>query len=148
MPRSNLAIELERQMTRLVDEQIADYENDIKLLMTDVHEDILQNSPVWTGYYKSNHTIVLRRFNGTLKTQGFNLSPQVKESEEPGFYVGNIDSRAATEREKIDLFEAGDSVEVTNAVEYAGEIETRSDGKGQVYANAAAKFGLKYHGNR
>ncbi len=143
---ANLAATLERQITRIVDSDIKKYEVEVRSIMDQVHDAILSASPVWTGYYKSNHTIVIRSFRGTLKTQGFRLSPLTKDSQVPLFYAANIAPRAAEEKEKLSQFEAGDSITITTGVPYAGEIErdgTETAAPG-IYADAAAQFGLKY----
>lgn len=144
--RGKFAKDVINQVELFVEDGIEDYEENVRNLMQDVYESIVDASPIWTGYYASNHGIVIRGSKGQFKTQGFKLSPAVKASNEKFIYQSNIGPRADSELDKLNVFEAGDTVTVINDVPYAGEIEREGTqtSAGNIYANAAAQFGLDY----
>ena len=70
---------------RIVDGEVKDYEELIKSFMADAYETVIGTSPIFSGYYASNHSIAVRR-GGSLKTEGVTLDPETKDSEERGVY--------------------------------------------------------------
>ena len=122
---------------RIVDGEVKDYEELVKDFMADAYETIIGTSPILSGYYASNHSIAVRR-GGSLKTEGVTLNPEVKDSEEPGVYEANINSRASKELAKLAVYEVGDTIRIATAVPYAGAVEALHG----VYAGVAQTFDL------
>lgn len=102
--------------------------------------------PVWTGYYASNHRIILRKGTRALTGMGgggqftaggvAKLFPSVKPSSEKGSLVGNIGPATIEELGKLDRLILGDTVLITTRVPYADDVE-RNHG---VYSGVAAQF--------
>lgn len=138
--------ELMDQINSIVDQEVNEYEAEVRMLAEQIYETIVDASPIWTGYYASNHTISLRGPGGQFKAQAFSLRPAEKETDDRLAYFGNIEPRVNEELVKLERFTVGDSINFRNDVPYADEIEregTATSG-GNIYANAAAQFGLDF----
>ena len=104
-----------------------------------VLESLVFGSPVYTGYYASNHRILIRSSGGQFKTGGTaKLVPTSKPEGTPReAFSGNIGPAFIEEIGKLSILELGDVVVITTRVPYADEVE-RNHG---VYAGVSAAFG-------
>lgn len=102
-----------------------------------LYKDIVASSPLITGWYKSNHRIVIRGAGGGFKTQGFRLTPSVKPTDAA---PGSLDRSVETmdeEIRKLEVLALGDIVSIGTDIPYADEVEARH----HVYAKAHALLG-------
>lgn len=101
--------------------------------------DIVGRSPILTGFYASNHRIILRGAGGTFKAGGqVQLFPRVKPDDaQPEEFVPNIADAVSKELGKLDKLSLGDIVTITTRVSYADAVEQRHG----VYAGANALLG-------
>ncbi len=124
---------------------VKDMEVQVLVLQADQVESILENlvfdSPVFTGYYASNHRILIRGEGGQFKTGGTaKLVPQSKPEGTPReMFVANIGPAFIEEIAKLSRLKLGDVVVITTSVPYADEVE-RNHG---VYSGVAAIFGAQ-----
>ncbi len=101
----------------------------------DAYDEVVNGSPIWSGYYKSNHRITIRNARGQFKVGGVKLLPSQKpDFPEIFLFIGNIETARSTELAKLSRLEIGDSVQITTLVPYADEVEL----KHRVYANTEA----------
>lgn len=99
-----------------------------KITVEEVYDRILDRAPVWSGYYKSNHRIML---SGDSEAE---LDPADKiEHAEQGTYLGNVERARSQEFNKLQDIEPYSIVTVGTAVSYAGDVEVRH----AVYAQGA-----------
>lgn len=133
---------LKKDIERIIDDGVKDYENHIIGIMQLAYEQIVEESPIWTGYYASNHTVTIRGVGGQFAkgSTGPFLRPGVKETDQKFFYQANIEDRKEEELARIAQFKVGQIIGISTAVPYAGEVETNHD----VYKHAAAAFGLNF----
>ena len=133
---------LGKQLKEIVEDAVGEFEEDYQRLAKGLYDQVVQNSPVLTGYYKTNHSIIIKSANGQFKKGGGGgkgtLQPPQKDSEEPGAYINNLGGRVSTEKAKIDDLELGDIFTVLTEVPYADEVEQ----KHLVYGRAKAEFGF------
>lgn len=112
-----------KTIDKKVDEQF-------KLLVLEVFNTIVIQSPVYSGYYASNHSVA-------LDTQGFDaLSPPVRPTNvQPGQFFGQIAINQGAQQEKMSALKPTTvRVKIGTNVPYADIIEQRTG----VYRNAAA----------
>lgn len=128
------------QIEGIVDAEIGKFLAEVQGIMRRAYEKIVFESPVITAYYQTNHSIVIRGSGGQFRTQGARLSPGDKLSEEPLFYVENLDGRMAEELEKLSRYVLGDTIEISTIVPYADAVEAKHN----VYGSAAAAYDLDY----
>ncbi len=131
---------LGKQLKDILKEAVGEFEEQYQRLAGDLYDQIVQNSPVLTGYYKTNHSILIRSANGQFKKGGGSgtLQPPQKESEEPGAYINNLGGRVSAEKAKIGDLVIGDIFTVRTEVPYADEVEQNH----LVYGRAGAEFGF------
>jgi len=130
---------LVRDIEKIVDGEVKDYEELIKSFMSDAYETIIGTSPILSGYYASNHSLTVRRGGSIKAGAGAVLEPAEKDSEEPGVYEANINSRASKELANLAVYKVGDTIRIAMAVPYAGAVEALHG----VYTNAAQTFDLQ-----
>ena len=122
---------------KIAEQQVVDAQ---RALVERTYEvDIVGRSPILTGFYASNHRIILRGAGGTFKAGGqVELFPNVKPSDaQPGDFVPNIPDATAKELGKLDRLALGDIVIITTRVEYADSVEQKHG----VYSGAEAMLG-------
>ena len=135
---ANLASLLTKQINDIVDVSVGKYMQGVQLNVKRAYTAIALESPVLTGYYASNHSLVIKNAQGQFKTQGARLSPGIKESEVPLFYNDNVEVRMSQELEKVPQIALGDTIEINNIVDYADDVER----KHAVYSSIAPSFGF------
>lgn len=106
-----------------------------------VYHSIIDDSPIYTGYYASNHRIIIRSSKGQFTAGGrVELSPGTKPEGAREFSLeSNIGVAIVKELGKLGRLKLGDTVLITTRVPYADDVE-RNHG---VYAGAQAKFGAR-----
>jgi len=118
----------------------ADYLVALSVHITDSYNHIVFSSPIFTGWYASNHRISIRR-GGSIVAGGNppKLFPSAKpEGTEKGHYVANISATHEEELAKLSLIEIGDTVRISTAIPYADEIEQNHS----VYSGAEHLFSI------
>lgn len=131
---------LRDQINRIIDQGLEDYAETVQELMAEAYDHIVNSSPLWSGYYKSNHSIVIRNSKGQLKAGNVHLSPRNKDTNQRFFYEPNVGARASNELDKLDRYEVGDRIAIVTIVPYADAVEA----KHHVYQEAAAAYGLSF----
>lgn len=130
---------LEKQLGKIIE----DAKGKVLAAQVDQTERVLESlifaSPIFTGYYASNHRIILRSAIGQFTAGGIaKLVPQSKPEGTPReAFVGNIGPAFIEEISKLSRLKLGDVVVITTRVPYADEVE-RNHG---VYSGVAAVFG-------
>ena len=112
-----------------------------KVLIEDALDGLISASPIFTGWYASNHRITVRH-GGSIKA-GLS-TPKLFPREKPrvttqGMYVSNIGSARAEELSKLSDLEVGDTVRIGTAIPYADEIEQTHS----VYTGAEHSFRVR-----
>ena len=131
---------IEKQLAdflKVAEQQVVDAQ---RALVERTYEvDIVGRSPILTGFYASNHRIILLDAGGRFKAGGqVELFPNVKPSNaQPEEFVPNISDAVSKELGKLDKLALGDIVTITTRVEYADAVETRHS----VYDGAEAILG-------
>ena len=127
-----------KSIMKQVEEAVGPLEADIVGFVKFVYDEIIAASPVITGYYRSNHRIIIRDAQGQFKTQGNpRLSPAQKpEDAEPLSLDFSAETRAE-EFGKLGKFKLGDIVTIATNVPYADQVEINHG----VYAGAQAIVG-------
>ena len=102
------------------------------------YDNIVSRSPVLTGYYMTNHRIIIRDSGGRFKTAG---TAKLVPTNKPGSatalqFVDNLATAEAEEKEKLSKVALGDVITITTSVPYAFAIEI----SGMIYANAETQF--------
>lgn len=133
---------LKKDIQRIIDDGVKDYESHIIGIMQAAYEQIVDSSPVWTGYYASNHTVTIRGGGGQFAkgSTGPFLRPGIKETDQKFAYAGNIEDRKEEELSRINQFKIGQIIGISTIVPYADEVEQKHN----VYQSAAAAFGLDF----
>lgn len=104
---------------------------EFKELVRITYDMVLQNSAVWSGYYKSNHRINFG--DGDFLAE---LEPEQRPDDAmPGIFIANIETARTKEFGILEGLKEEDSVvSIGTAVPYARKLELR-DG---TYTNASA----------
>ena len=102
------------------------------------YDNIVSRSPVLTGYYMTNHRIMIKDSSGRFKTAG---TPKLVPVNKPGSavalqFVSNLSATEAEEKAKLSRVGLGDIITISTSVPYAFAIETNT----MVYANAETQF--------
>ncbi len=124
-------VDFAAQIQKQIDLAMKDMEKQVVVeferVATNAYDNLLKNSPVWSGYYKSNHRIVLRNSKGQFKTGGtLKLLPQQKEEfPEVLKFIGNIEQARNEELSKLSKLELGDILTIATRVPYADEVEQK-----------------------
>ena len=121
----------------LIEGELEDYRELIILHMTDAYTAVIDMSPILTGYYKSNHSVTVRR-GGSIVAGGVTLNPEEKDSEQPGVYEANVGPREQMELGHLQSYEIGDTIRIATAVPYADFVEATHG----VYTSVAETFDL------
>lgn len=132
---------LVRDIENIVEGEVAEYEELIRQHMEDAYATMVAESPVLSGYYASNHSLTVRRGGSGGKIvagEGAVLIPAEKDSEQPGVYEANINTRMSAEISNLAAYQAGDTIRIATSVPYAGAVEAMHG----VYAGAAQTFDL------
>ncbi len=98
----------------------------LRTIIEDAYDAIINASPIFTGYYASNHRITIRGENRSIKAGS--STPKLFPSSKPrvtteNIYFANISSARSEELAKLNDLEVGDTVMISTAVPYAEEIE-------------------------
>ncbi len=131
--------DVEKQLNKIIKEVEEEAAQVFRKVVKDAYDHLISPgvSPVWSGYYKSNHRITIRSAKGQFKTGGVKLFPTEKpEFPEVLIYIDNVQRTAAIELRKLDKLEIGDTAQISTSVPYADEVELIH----QVYANTEAIF--------
>ena len=97
---------------------------EIRSDISNLFRDLVDISPVYSGYYASNHGIIVRDSRGRFKTQGAPvLRPTNKIPWAKGLYVHQISKRKREELAKLKKFRLGDIVQFATRVHYSGFVE-------------------------
>ena len=132
---TNFADEVKKQLDQLVDDAEHSATLNFRRIVRNAYDEVINISPVWSGYYKSNHRITVRSAKGQFKAGGVKLFPTQKpDFPEVLTFIGNIETARSTELAKLDRLEIGDTAQITTSVPYADEVEL----KHRVYANVEA----------
>ncbi len=132
---ANFADEVAKQIEGLISEAEMTASELFRKVVRNAYDEVINNSPIWSGYYKSNHRITVRNSKGQFKVGGVKLFPTQKPDFAEIFtYIGNIETARSTELAKLSKLEIGDSAQITTLVPYADEVEL----KHRVYANTEA----------
>ena len=116
----------------------ADYITAVIVRVTDGLDTIINSSPIFTGWYASNHRISIRRGGSLIAgSEPPKLFPSAKPRvTTQDMWVANISAAREEELAKLELLQIGDTVRISTAIPYADEIEqTRS-----VYTGAEHLF--------
>lgn len=131
----NFADEVKKQLDGLISDVETQATELFREVVRNAYDGVINNSPIWSGYYKSNHRINVKGAKGQFKTGGVKLFPTQKPDFPEIFaYIGNIETARSTELAKLSKLEIGDFVQIDNIVPYADEVEL----KHRVYANTEA----------
>lgn len=139
MAKPGIRIEtLDKQFKKIIDDATGQVLAAQVKQSEDILESLVFDSPIFTGYYASNHRVLIRSATGQFKTTGIaKLVPSEKPSGTPReAFVGNIGPALIEEIAKLKRLELGDVVVITTRVPYADEVE-RNHG---VYSGVAAQF--------
>ena len=132
---ANFADEVAKQIEGLISEAEMTASELFRKVVRNAYDEVINNSPIWSGYYKSNHRITVRNSKGQFKVGGVKLFPTQKPDFAEIFtYISNIETARSTELAKLSKLEIGDSAQITTLVPYADEVEL----KHRVYANTEA----------
>ncbi len=124
-----------KQIDVAIKDAVFETEQEFKKVAQNAFDEIQKRSPIWSGYYKSNHRVTVRSARGTFKTGGVKLVPSTKpEFPEALSFIDNVEKARAEELAKIDRLELGDTFEISTIVPYADEVEI----KHRVYSAAEA----------
>ena len=128
------------QITKAIMQGEADFLVALTIHITDSYDHIVFSSPIFTGWYASNHRISIRR-GGSLVAGS--EPPKLFPSAKPrvttkDMWVGNIGAAREEELAKLDLIEIGDTVRISTAIPYADEIEQNHS----VYTGAEHLFDI------
>ena len=129
---------LEKDLEKLLDLIVEIPRRNLRSAIKKAYDNLVERSPVFTGYYKTNHRIIIRDSKGRFKTQGTAKRVPVNK---PGSsvalaFINNLSTARAEEMEKLDKVEIGDLITLTTSVPYAFAIEQ----KHMIYANAETQF--------
>ncbi len=132
-------VDFDDEIGKQIEKAITQVEAEAAVIFREVvrtaYDAVLSNSPIWSGYYKSNHRITVRSSKGQFKVGGVKLSPTIKpEFPEIFAFIGNIETARSTELAKLSKLEIGDTAQITTRVPYADEVEL----KHRVYSNTEA----------
>ena len=109
-------------------------------LVEEVYNAIVDESPIHSGYYASNHRITIRQASGQFGSGGAQLVPLTRPDDaEIGKFLDNIPRTRAQEVAKIPRMKLGDTAEISTLVPYANQIEQRRP----VYTKIGPRFGLR-----
>ena len=110
---------------KVAEQEIVDAQR--ALVVRTYEVDIVGRSPILTGFYASNHRIILLSSGGQFKAGGqVQLFPREKPSNaQPGEFVPNIADAVSKELNKLDRLSLGDIVTITTRVDYADAVEQR-----------------------
>lgn len=120
------------QINKIIDENVIEFEQEVRERARGVYEGIVNASPFITYYYKANHNLSVREGGKSLKTESPFLDPPIKESEEPGIYESLVSERVTLELKNLQLFKIGDTIRISTLVPYADRVEANHG----VYARA------------
>ncbi len=127
-----------KQLLRAIADATGETEKEIRTFAEKIYDNILSSPAFITGYYRSNHRIIVRDEKGRFKTAGTaKLSPTQKPSDAG---PASLDISAQTRNEefaKLKNFKIGDIITITTRVPYAEDVE-RNHG---TYAGARALVG-------
>ena len=99
-------------------EHIDEYIKDMKIIvMTSIFNDIVDNSPIVTGFYASNHRIL-------GPDESFETIERREDAHE-GEFVGDIEINRSNQLSKLKKLENIDKVVIANPVSYASEVESK-----------------------
>ncbi len=124
---------ISKQFDKAIADAVGLAEEDVRGLVNNIYNSILDSSPIITGHYKSNHRISIRGTGGQF-TSGSGVKLTKKDE---GAAPGTLDTSAETAQEelgKLSRFKLGDVVLITTRVEYAEAVEQKYG----VYAGAQA----------
>ena len=113
----------------------------IQEFVEEVFNEVVSASPVFSGYYASNHNILIRAASGQFGSGGgrAGLNPGVRPDDAVrGQFGDNIESNRSNQLAKIDAIQVGDVILIATEVPYANEVEQTHG----VYAGVAAGLGL------
>ena len=124
---ADLAADVQKQIDLAMKDMEEQVVSEFSRVATNAYDNLLKNSPIWSGYYMSNHRIVIRNAKGQFKTGGtIKLSPLAKEEfPEVLKFIGNIEQARSEELSKLSKLELGDILTITTRVPYADEVEQK-----------------------
>lgn len=130
MPKTGINMsQAKKEFAEILEEIEQDLVKDVRELIHDAYLNVVGQppSPVFTGFYASNHRILRRNFLGQFAAGGGGVAKLVPTHKDPkapkGTYEGNIPSAVAEELAKVDNIVIGDIVTITTRVPYADEVE-------------------------
>ncbi len=128
--------ELDKILTEISEEVIVVQRE----LVEEVYNAIVDESPIHSGYYASNHRITVRQASGQFGSGEAQLVPSTRPVDaEIGLFLDNIPRTRAQEVAKISRMKLGDTAEISTQVPYALQIEQRRP----VYTRIGPRFGLR-----
>lgn len=95
-----------------------------------IYDDLLLRSPIFSGYYKSNHRILIRSGGGQFKKgAGASGTAKLFPSERPPDakrlqFEENIETARQEELNKLDSLQLGDIIVFTTNVPYADQLSS------------------------
>ncbi len=119
------SVEFLQEMKSIIDGLEDDAEAQVRTIAQNVYDALLDTSPVFSAYYKSNHRIRVRGSRGQFRGGGAVLVPAARGDPERFEYLDNVGATRSQELAKMDGFTLGDTVLLFSSVPYADEIEVR-----------------------
>ena len=111
--------EIAKQLRGILIAITEELEEEVRSFGEGMYRELVSISPVVTGYYKSNHRIILRDGKGRFKTAGTaKRSPLKKDTAEPGALDTSAET-TAEELAKLKKLKLGDIITITTTVPYA-----------------------------
>ena len=140
MAQINMAVFTKDTRKALAEVESAVTKN-IQEFVTEVFEEVVTASPVFSGYYASNHNILIRAASGQFGAGGgrAGLTPGVRPDDAVrGQFADNIEANKSNQLAKAGAIQVGDVILIATEVPYAEEVEATHG----VYAGVAAGLGL------
>ena len=140
MAQINMAV-FTKDTRKIMDEVKEETTRIIKAKVKEVFRDVVGASPVFSGYYASNHNILLRAASGQFGSSGgrAGLTPGVRPPNAiRGQFADNIGANTSKQLAKVKSIRVGDVILIATEVPYAEQVETDRG----VYAGVAAAHGF------
>ena len=140
MAQINMAV-FTKDLREILDEVKFNTTRRIRKVVREVFEQVVEDSPVFSGYYASNHNVLIRAASGQFGIGGgrAGLTPGVRPVDAVrNQFADNIESNRSNQLAKVGSVQVGDVILIATEVPYANEVEQTHG----VYAGVAAGFGL------